>query len=520
MLKMKNLNLLKQGFMAKKGQNYAKMFKFNKTIKFNFNAPAEKTVQAKDETEIEAEPKFLEMVQLYFDQASRYVDIPKSYLNLIKSTKAAIKLTFPLVKDDGTIKSIEGYRAQHSMHYLPTKGGTRYADHIDLQETEALAALMTLKLSVHNIPYGGAKGGVKIDPSKFSQAEIQRITRRYTLELSKKNFIGAGIDVPGPDLGTGESVMNCMKDTYVTLVGENDVSSVACVTGKSVSQGGVDGRTESTGLGVFFGIREVLNNPVLAEKYDYSLGVTDKSFIVQGFGNVGFWASKFLVKSGAKLVGVVEWNSSIYNPDGLNPDDVIAFKNKNKTLAGFPGATEDYCSTEDFNQILCKECDVLIPAAVERVINMYNSDKIQCKILAEAANGPTTVAGNEILEKRNILVIPDLVLNAGGVTVSYFEWLKNLEHKQLGLLIRRYENQSKKQLYELLSVNYNKEDVEKLKGPSERDLVYSGLEEIMCNTMKDVVNLSQKTDLSLRLAAYKIAIRRIYNIYMESALAI
>jgi glutamate dehydrogenase (NAD(P)+) len=379
---------------------------------------------------------------------------------------------------------------------------------------------MTLKLSVHNIPYGGAKGGVKIDPKKFSPSEISRITRRYTLELAKKNFIGAGIDVPGPDLGTGESIMNCMKDTYVTLVGENDVNSAACVTGKSVSQGGIEGRTESTGLGVFYGIREVLNHKDLAEKYDFDMGVQDKTFIVQGFGNVGYWASKFLCKSGAKLVGIVEWNSSIYNPEGLNPEDVIQYKNKNKTLAGYPGAVESYDDKQEFNDILYKQCDVLIPAAVERVINASNAGKINCKILAEAANGPTTYAGNEIAEKRNILVLPDLVLNAGGVTVSYFEWLKNIEHKQLGLLIRRYENQSKKQLYDMLSVNYNKEDVEKLKGPSERDLVYSGLEEIMCNTMKEVVSLSNKTGLSLRLAAYKIAINRIHNIYVESALAI
>jgi glutamate dehydrogenase (NAD(P)+) len=379
---------------------------------------------------------------------------------------------------------------------------------------------MTLKLSVHNIPYGGAKGGVKIDPSQFSQKEITRITRRYTLEMAKKNFIGPGIDVPGPDLGTGEAVMNTMKDTYVTLIGESDVNSVGCCTGKSVIHGGIDGRTESTGLGVYYGIREALNNKDLSERYDFDIGVTDKEFIVQGFGNVGFWASRFLTKNGAKLIGVVEWNSSIYNSEGLNPDDVVAYKNKHKTLAGFPGANESYDKEEDFESVLLKKCDVLIPAAIERVINNKNADKVNCKILAEAANGPTTFSGNGILEKRNILILPDLVLNAGGVTVSYFEWLKNIEHKQLGLLIRRYENQSKKQLYDMLSVNYNTEDVEKLKGPSERDLVYSGLEEIMCNTMKEVINLSNKTGLSLRLVAYQIAIKRIYNIYIESALAI
>ena len=296
---------------------------------------------------------------------------------------------------------------------------------------------MSLKLSVHNIPYGGAKGGVKIDPKKYSERELLRVTRRYTLELAKKNFIGAGIDVPGPDLGTNEQIMNCMKDTYTTLYGEKDVNSVGCVTGKSVSQGGIEGRVESTGLGVFYGIREVCNNEDMALKYGFEVGTQDKTFIIQGLGNVGFYASKFLIESGAKLTGVVEFNSAVYNEEGIDLEDLVAYRNKHKTLAGFPDA-ESFGLTDDFNSILTNNCDILIPAAVERTIHMGNADKLQCKILAEAANGPTTVGGNEILEKRNILVIPDLVLNAGGVTVSYFEWLKNLEHKQLGLLIRRY----------------------------------------------------------------------------------
>lgn len=296
---------------------------------------------------------------------------------------------------------------------------------------------MTLKLSVHNVPYGGAKGGVKIDPSKYSENELMRATRRYTLELAKKNFIGAGIDVPGPDLGTNEAIMNCMKDTYATLYGEKDVNAVGCVTGKSVAQGGIEGRTESTGLGVFYGLREACNNAFLAEKHGYDLGVEGKTFIVQGFGNVGFYASKFLTQSGAKLIGVVEWNSSVFNPDGIDVEDLIQYKNQHKTLAGYKGATESYSNSEDFHQIMFKECDILIPAAVERSVHMGNAEFINCKILGEAANGPTTVSANHILENRNILVLPDLVLNAGGVTVSYFEWLKNLEHKQLGLLIRR-----------------------------------------------------------------------------------
>lgn len=379
---------------------------------------------------------------------------------------------------------------------------------------------MTLKLSVHNIPYGGAKGGVKVNPSKYSERELKRITRRYTIELAKKNFIGAGIDVPGPDLGTNEATMNCMKDTYNTLYGEKDVNANACVTGKSVSAGGVEGRTESTGLGVYYGIREVLMNNTLAEKHGFTTGLKGKTFIVQGFGNVGYHASKFLTENGAKLIGVVEHNSSIYNEDGLNPHDVLSYKNKNKTLAGYSEAKESYNEMQQHLNVMYRKCDVFIPSAVERTVNFDNASKFNCSIIAEAANGPTTVRAAKILEDKNVLIIPDLVLNAGGVTVSYFEWLKNLEHKELGLLIRRYEHQSKKQLYDMLSVSYNKEDVEKLKGPSERDLVYSGLEEIMCNTMKEVVNTSLKEGISLRIAAYKIAITRIYEVYLFAGITI
>jgi len=307
-----------------------------------------------------------------------------------------------------------------------------------------------------------------------------------------------------------------MKDTFGTLYGEKDLNSTACVTGKSVNQGGIEGRKESTGLGVFYGIREVLSSEELCNKAQITTGVQDKTFIVQGLGNVGYFASKFMIGSGAKLIGVVEWNSSCYNPEGLNLDDLEKYKQQKKTLYGFPGAKESFQEGENHMSIMEKPCDVLIPAAVEKSVNSSNAHKLQCKILAEAANGPTTVGANRELEKKGVLIIPDLVLNAGGVTVSYFEWLKNLEKKELGLLIRRYETQSKKQLFELLANEYKKEDVEKLKGPSERDLVYSGLEEIMCSTIKNVIEVSQREGISLRIAAYKIAILRVHNSYVDS----
>lgn len=232
--------------------------------------------------------------------------------------------------------------------------------------------------------------------------------------------------------------MNIMKDTYETLYGGNtDMNASGCVTGKSVELGGIEGRAESTGIGVFFGLKEVLNHKGLCNQYDIEPGLHGKTVILQGFGNVGYWAAKFLVTEGVKIIGVVEYNSSVYNEDGFDVEDLKQYHIKNKTLAGYSKATESYTEPNDIKKVMHKKCDVLIPAALEREINLTNAHLLQCRILGEAANGPTTIAANKILEQRNIMVIPDLVLNASGVTCSYFEWLKNLEHKQLGLLIKR-----------------------------------------------------------------------------------
>jgi glutamate dehydrogenase (NAD(P)+) len=244
--------------------------------------------------------------------------------------------------------------------------------------------------------------------------------------------------VPGPDLGTTSHTMNTMKDTYETLFGGNkDMNSTGCVTGKSVELGGIEGRAESTGIGVFYGLKEVLNHKMLCEQFKIEPGMSGKTIILQGFGNVGYWAAKFFVTEGVKIIGVVEYNSSIYNEDGFDIDELKAYHIEHKTLAGYPHAQETYTEESEIKELMHRKCDILIPAALEREINLKNAHKIQCSILAEAANGPTTIGANKILEERGIMVIPDLVLNASGVTCSYFEWLKNLEHKQLGLLIRR-----------------------------------------------------------------------------------
>jgi len=264
------------------------------------------------------EPRFLEQVKLFYAEASSKTGIPQEYLDLIKACKSVVRFNIPLRRDDGRLETITCYRAQHSTHKLPVKGGTRYSPHIDLQEVEALASLMTFKLAIADVPFGGAKGGVKVDPKTLSSAELERVTRKYTMELIKKGFIGAAVDCLGPDMGTNEQVMTWIKDTYMSIKGEHDINAEGCCTGKYIQQGGIKGRAESTGLGVYYATRELLNDKSFGEKCGLSTGIKDKTFIVQGFGAVGYWASKFIEQYGGKITTVCEYNSAIHNADGLD----------------------------------------------------------------------------------------------------------------------------------------------------------------------------------------------------------
>jgi len=409
-------------------------------------------------------------------------------------------------------------------HYkLPTKGGTRYAPTVDIQEVEALSCLMTLKCAVVDLPYGGAKGGIRIDPRHYSVRELESITRRYTLELAKKGFIGAGIDVPGPDLGTGTREMSWMKDTYKTFFGQNDINCEACCTGKALSQGGITGRTESTGLGVYFAIRELAADAALMATVGLEPGVAGKTFIIQGFGNVGYYAAKYMTENGAKLIGVVEWDGSIYNPDGIHVEDLNTYRTKHRSIMGFPGVKENWKHDGAFYQ----PCDILIPAAIEKSVNRFNAERITCKILAEAANGPTTIAGEQILNRKGVLILPDILLNAGGVTCSYFEWLKNLEHVKPGRLVRRWEEKTKRSLLKVISQKtgipdaaLTEEQTNLLRGPSELDIVYSGLEEVMCGAVDETKATAQKLKCSLRIAAYVNAIEKIHRCYVDAGITL
>lgn len=503
------LTLNKNNFMKLNPLKNNSLFKYNNVCSFS-----ETIDTLQDGT-------FLENTRHYYDQACDSME-DKSFLAAIREPRVCMEFTFPLEKDNGELEIITAYRVQHSHHVIPTKGGTRYADHINMEETKALATLMTFKLSVHGIPFGGSKGGVKINPAKYTRQELDRITRRYTVEMMKRNSIGAGVDVPGPDLGTNSRTMNLMKDTVQTFYGKGDLFTSACCTGKTINQGGIDGRVESTGLGVYYGIREALKNKQLCKKAGLELGVAGKKIVVQGFGNVGYYSSKFLCEQDAKLIGISEWNSSAYNEDGIDPDDLLEYKKAFGTLKGYKKA-ETWSHTErDPYEVMYQPCDILIPAAVETSINKSNVDKLKCKMIAEAANGPTTHYANQYIQNEtNICVLPDLVLNAGGVTVSYFEWLKNIEHKELGLINKKWDSNVQLHLYKISSGDRFDPNVAKLlAGASEKNLVYSGLDSIMSRTMKEVIDDSIENNTTIRVSAYKQAIKKIQTVYYEVGISL
>lgn len=383
----------------------------------------------------QGEPRFLEMVSQFFDIAAERSGIRKDILGAIKAADSTIKFHIPLLKDDGTYEMIPCYRCQHSHHVAPAKGGTRLSEHVNIQEVEALATLMSIKLAIVDVPFAGGKGGLRIDPRKYSKGEVARLMRRYTIELAKKGFIGAGVDVPGPDVGTTTWHMDIMMDTYRTLFGHNNIDAEGCVTGKSVEVGGIAGRTESTGLGVYIIARNILSEAKyrdLRAERGIGDGLAGKSYVVQGFGNVGYYFSKFMSGDGAKLVGVVERDGSIIDHNGIDVLELKAYIDKNGGIKGYPKGR--FVPDES---AMYEQCDIFVPAALEQAINRNNADKIKAKVVVEAANGSTTVIGDEILQRKNVLVVPDVLANAAGVTCSYFEWLKNLDHRRPGRMTKK-----------------------------------------------------------------------------------
>ena len=462
------------------------------------------------------EYSFFGAVEKSFDKAAAFTNWDPGILEQIKQCNAVYRMHFP-VKVGDKIEVIKAYRVQHSHHKTPCKGGIRFATNVNLDEVMALAALMTYKCAIVNVPFGGAKGGITIDPRKYSAYELEKITRRYTSELIKKNFIGPGIDVPAPDYGTGEKEMSWILDTYSTMR-PGEIDAQGCVTGKPVTQGGVRGRREATGLGVFFGIREVCNMKDVMDKLGMKTGVEGKRVVVQGLGNVGYHSAKFFEEAGAKIVGLAEYEGAIFNTDGLNVDEVFEHRLKTQSILNFPGSLNFKTNGEALEM----ECDILIPAALENVINGENAPRVKAKIIGEAANGPLTPEADEVFIQKNILVIPDMYLNAGGVTVSYFEWLKNLSHVRHGRMEKKFtENLNEQLLSKMESLTGKKispEDREEIiHGPDEIDLVRSGLEETMIGATREIMECWQKNKKipDMRTAAYVVAIDKVATSYAE-----
>jgi len=463
------------------------------------------------------------MVKMNFDTAAKYSGIEPGLLEVIKACNSLLRVNFPLHRDNGTTEVIRGYRAQHSHHRLPCKGGIRFSDEVDLQEVEALASLMTYKCAIVDVPYGGAKGGIAIDPKKYSKHELEMITRRYTMELKKYGFIGPGVDVPAPDVGTGAREMSWIKDTYTMLYGMDDVSASACVTGKPLSQGGIQGRTEATGLGLYYATRDFLNDAEFCKQIGITTGVAGKTVIVQGFGNVGSYAAKYFHEHGAKVVGVVEYNGAVWNSNGLDVEALTSHKAKAGTLLGFSGAQRELPGDKAMS-LIEEKCDILVPAALEKQINKHNAGRIQAKIITEGANGPTTPKAEEILNAKGAVVLPDMLINAGGVTVSYFEWLKNLQHVRFGRMTRKWEERSKMVVLDqmnILGAKISEKDKKlMMHGPSERDIVYSGLEDTMATAVNETLTTMRVYNVQPRIGAFINALKKIENCYKDAGLTL
>jgi glutamate dehydrogenase (NAD(P)+) len=463
------------------------------------------------------QPNFFEEVNQYFDAAARFTDYPAGLLEQIRCCNSVYRFDFPLRRDDGRIEVIHAWRVEHSHHKLPVKGGIRYSPEVYEEEVMALAALMTYKCAIVDVPYGGAKGGIKIDTSQYTPTEIERVTRRYAHELTKKGFLGPGIDVPAPDYGTGEREMAWIADTYMAL-NPGNLDALGCVTGKPVTQGGVRGRKEATGRGLFFALREACTHTSEMTRLGLSTGLDGKRIVVQGLGNVGYHAAKFCREGGGVLIAIAEREGAIANPKGLNEDDVFQHRKKTGSILDFPGAANLAASAA----ALELECDVLLPAALEGVFTADNAPRIKAKIILEGANGPTTPEADPVFRQRGMLVIPDIYCNAGGVTVSYFEWLKNLSHVRFGRMSKRHEQANELTMLKAIERATGKtfsesERTELAKGPDEQDLVNSGLEETMISAYHELVQLRDRTKgiPDLRIAAFLNAIHKVARSYME-----
>ncbi len=471
------------------------------------------------------EPSFRQSVDLMFNRAASLMDLPPGLEEKIRVCNATYTVRFG-VRLRGDIRTFTGYRSVHSEHFEPAKGGIRYAPNVNQDEVEALAALMTYKCALVEAPFGGSKGGLCIDPRDYEEHELEQITRRFAYELIKRDMISPAQNVPAPDMGTGEKEMAIIADQYARMH-TTDINGKACVTGKPPHAGGIRGRVEATGRGVQYALQEFFRYPDDIAKAGLSGSLDGKRIIVQGLGNVGYHAAHFLsTEDGALITHVIERDGVISNPKGLNANAVRDWIAEHGGVKGFPDA--DY--HEEGLKALEAECDILIPAAIEGVINMHNATLIKAPLIIEAANGPVTAGADDILRHKGTVIIPDLYANAGGVTVSYFEWVKNLSHIRFGRMQRRQE-EARHQLIvnelERLSADTGigwqltpnfKEKY--LRGADELELVRSGLDDTMraaYQSMREVWH-TRNDVTDLRTAGFMVAIGRVASSYRAKGL--
>ncbi len=471
-------------------------------------------------TAAQHETGMFEAVNRRFDRAAAYCRQPPGLLNQIKECNSVYRVHFPVVGDDGDVKVVEGFRAQHSYHRTPTKGGVRYAPNVTEDEVVALAALMTYKCAIVDVPFGGAKGAVRLDRRTVSTGFRERVTRRYTSELVNRNFIAPAIDVPAPDYGTSEQEMAWIADTFRALRADT-LDDMACVTGKPLALHGIPGRREATGLGVYIGIERAMQYRDEMDRVGLTPGLAGKRVIVQGFGNVGYHAARSFQEEGdARVVCVAEIDGAVYNPGGIDIFDLYRYRNETGTIRGFGGAE----TLDDPMAALELPCDILIPAALENQITSENAPRIQARIIAEAANDPTTPEGEAVLLQRGVLIVPDVYLNAGGVTVSYFEWLKNLSHVSFDRMTARHEAATAARVLDA---------VEQLTGqkfdpahratltatPSEFDFVRSALAQTMTEAYDYIHETWKSLDMpDTRTAAFYYAIEKVAAAYVSQGI--
>lgn len=471
------------------------------------------------------EPSFRQSVDLMFNRAVAVMDLSPGLEEKIRVCNSTYTVRFG-VRLRGAIHTFTGYRSVHSEHMEPVKGGIRFAMSVNQDEVEALAALMTYKCALVEAPFGGSKGGLRIDPRDYDEHEMEQITRRFAYELIKRDLINPAQNVPAPDMGTGEREMAWIVDQYKRM-NTTDINGTACVTGKPLNAGGIQGRVEATGRGVQYALREFFRHGDDMKAAGLKGKLAGKRIVVQGLGNVGYHAALFLsTEDDARIVAIIERDGALYNPEGMNVQAVRDWLSEHGGVSGCPEGHFE----PDGAKLLEAECDILIPAAMEGVINQSNAGNIKAPLIIEAANGPVTAGADEILRKRGVVIIPDLYANAGGVTVSYFEWVKNLSHIRFGRMQRRQEEARHQLLIdelERLSADKGlgwtlspgfKEQY--LRGAGELELVRSGLDDTMrtaYQTMSDLWH-SRNDVTDMRMAAYIIAIDRVAKSYRSKGL--